>query len=74
MEDLTSLNSLANRLEATAAKSNLSSIQQVASALMALTEAEDAEYADLIETTHELLDLCRSTQHAHVEGVVTAAG
>ena len=64
--DLTRLASLAKHLEGTAAKSQIPRISEVAAEL-SRAATDDAEVDVLISLTHELLDLCRSTQKAYID-------
>jgi hypothetical protein len=63
--DLDGLSSLAMRLEGTAAKNGLSGISELAASLCRQVE-DEPNLLQIIETTHELLDMCRAMQHLHV--------
>ncbi len=65
-QDLDGLSALAERLELTAHKHGIEKIEQVANQLRELVAEED-DLQHLIMVTHDLLDLCRSTQRASIE-------
>jgi diguanylate cyclase (GGDEF)-like protein/PAS domain S-box-containing protein/putative nucleotidyltransferase with HDIG domain len=65
-QDLPRLVSLAARLQATATDAGISQIEEVAAELKKAA-AEDPELSTLVDLTHELLDLCRSTQKAYID-------
>ena len=65
-QDLPRLVSLAARLQATATDAGISQIEDVAAELKKAA-AEDPELSGLVDLTHELLDLCRSTQKAYID-------
>jgi putative nucleotidyltransferase with HDIG domain len=65
-QDLPRLVSLAARLQATATDAGITQIEDVAAELKKAA-AEEPELSALVDLTHELLDLCRSTQKAYID-------
>jgi diguanylate cyclase (GGDEF)-like protein/putative nucleotidyltransferase with HDIG domain len=64
--DILGLAALAGRLKATATKSGISEIADIA-AQLEQTASHDPDLARLIELTQELMALCRSTQNAYLQ-------
>jgi putative nucleotidyltransferase with HDIG domain len=65
-QDRVGILALAARLEATAAHCQIQEIRNLAAELRrAATSGDDVE--EMIEMTHQLIDLCRSTQRAYVD-------
>jgi diguanylate cyclase (GGDEF)-like protein/putative nucleotidyltransferase with HDIG domain len=64
--DILGLAALAGRLKATALKSGVHEIAEIA-AQLELSAARDPELANLIKLTQELMALCRSTQNAYLK-------
>ena len=60
------MKALAGRLEATATDAGISQIKEVSSELKQAADG-DPELNALVDLTHELLDLCRSTQKAYID-------
>ena len=67
-QDFQGLSSLVERLESAATKNGLHAISAQAHKLAELT-VDDPDLVEIVETTHELLDLCRTTQRAYVDVV-----
>jgi hypothetical protein len=65
-QDLGLVKALAGRLEATAAKGGAIQVESVAGTLRDLSE-NDGDLSTIVETMHELIDLCRTAQQAHIE-------
>ena len=63
--NLEELKALAGRLKATAEKQGISEIRDVASELEA-NVSQDADWMAMVRLTHDLLELCRSTQRAKI--------
>jgi HPt (histidine-containing phosphotransfer) domain-containing protein len=59
--DISGLSTLAGRLKQTAAKGAFPQLSELAAELEKAAD-DDAEMTILIQLTHDLLDLCRSTQ------------
>jgi diguanylate cyclase (GGDEF)-like protein/putative nucleotidyltransferase with HDIG domain len=65
-QDRVGIQALAARLEATAAHCQIQEISNLASELRRAAASGD-DVHEMIEMTHQLIDLCRSTQRAYVD-------
>ena len=71
--DLTTLETLAARLRTTATTHDLQPIAAAAELLQSQL-GEEGELLDVVRTTNQLLDLCRSTQDAYLKNCGAARG